>query len=59
MIILEEREAIFGKLKGNIRDNSKLEKHDIFDRDGLNLIFKKICLVEALNGIKITNNTFK
>ena len=54
VIILEERGNIFGKLKGNIRIIVKLEKHDIFDRDGLNLILKKnISLVEALNGIKL------
>lgn len=54
VIILEERGNIFGKLKGNIRIIVKLEKHEIFDRDGLNLILKKnISLVEALNGIKL------
>ena len=54
VIILEERGNIYGKLKGNIRIIVKLEKHDYFDRDGLNLILKKnISLVEALNGIKL------
>ena len=54
IIILKNKGNIFGKLKGDVKIIIKLKKHEIFDREGLDLILNKnITLVEALSGIKL------
>jgi len=54
IIILKNKGNIFGKLKGDVKIIVKLKKHQIFDREGLDLILNKnISLVEALSGIKL------
>jgi DnaJ family protein B protein 4 len=54
IITLKNKGNIFGKLKGDVKIIVKLKKHQIFDREGLDLILNKnISLVEALNGIKL------
>ena len=54
IITLKHKGNIFGKLKGDVKIIIKLKKHEIFDREGLDLILNKnISLVEALSGMKV------
>ena len=54
IIMLNEKGNIYGKIKGDVKVIIRLEKHEIFTRDGLNLVLnKRITLQDAINGIKL------
>lgn len=54
IITLKNKGNIFGKIKGDVKIIVKLKKHEIFDREGLDLIINKnITLIEALSGINL------